>query len=115
MAHRMYVLSMYWHIPGTWRYYYNFDWSVPSFFSTVACKYNETYVNTTRQEAVLNWAENVGEWADCFPFSLALCALVSCCISALAACVSLYVRPTVDKKMLQVKPQTIKSNLLVTT
>ena len=64
-------------------------------FNTVACTYNEAHVNTTRQEAVLNWAENVGEWADCFPFSLALCALVSCCISALAACVSLYVRPTV--------------------
>ena len=67
-------------------------------YFTVACKYNETYVNTTRQEAVLNWAENVGEWADCFPFFLALCALVSCCISALAACVSLYVRPTVIYK-----------------
>ena len=41
-------------------------------FNTVACTYNEAHVNTTRQEAVLNLAENVGEWADCFHFSLAL-------------------------------------------
>ena len=44
---------------------------------TVACTYNEAHVNTTRQETVLNWAENVREWADCLPISLALCGLAS--------------------------------------